>query len=98
MQADAHAAACGHKKATATRRASAPGAPQPRPSSSALPGGRDFVHANMVDAGTHRKATAAPERDGSEYLAKANYGRVPSYLHERNMELAAKFARQEVRS
>lgn len=56
---------------------------------------RDFVHENIVDAGTFRKSSDLPKKDGSEFLSKVNYGRVPTYLHERKMELAANYARQQ---
>ena len=66
-----------------------------RPSS--RPGERDFVAENIMEAGTHCKSSEAPGPDGSEYLHKTNYGRVPTYLHKRNMELAANYAKQQVR-
>lgn len=52
---------------------------------------------NIVDAGTHRKTPCKAALDGSEFLSKANYGRVPTYLHARNLELAAQYAKQRVR-
>ena len=61
-------------------------------------GRRDFVHQNIVDAGTRRKSSATPADgdDASKFLQKSNYGQVPTYLHERKMELAADHARQQV--
>lgn len=61
---------------------------------------RDFVHQNIVDAGTRRKssATTAEGEDASKFLQKSNYGQVPTYLHERKMELAADYAREQVRA
>jgi hypothetical protein len=48
-----------------------------------------------MDAGTYRRQSMEPT-SSSNYLSKVDYGRVPTYLHERNMELAAKYARQQV--
>lgn len=74
-------------------------APVRRPSAngksrSSATGERDFVHANIVDAGTHRKPSA-PQADGATFRHKSDYGKVPTYLHERKMELAATYARQQ---
>jgi hypothetical protein len=54
------------------------------------------VKENIIDAGTYHKQSVEPTSSSSGYLSKADYGRVPTYLHERNMELAAKYARQQV--
>lgn len=60
-----------------------------------MTGERDFVHQNIVDAGTHGKPSA-PQTDDAKFLQKSDYGKVPTYLHERKMELAATYARQQV--
>jgi hypothetical protein len=83
----------GTRRRSGSKRASTSGATRPH----TPPDGRDFVRQNIVEAGTHRKTSDAPAPDGSEFLSKSNYGRVPSYLHERNMELAANYAKQQVR-
>lgn len=64
-------------------------------SRSSATGERDFVQANIVDAGTHRKPSA-PQADDATFRHKSDYGKVPTYLHERKMELAATYARQQV--
>jgi hypothetical protein len=77
-----------------------PGARPKKPSGtnrSSGGGGRDFVQENIVDAGTRRKAATKAAEDPSAFTKKADYGRVPTYLHERKMELAATYARQQVR-
>ena len=50
-----------------------------------------------MDAGTRMREEPAAKKDGSEFLHKSNYGRVPIYLHERKMEMAANYARSMVR-
>jgi hypothetical protein len=57
---------------------------------------RDFVQENILDAGIHQKKDISSRPDGSEFLKKADYGRVPTYLHARNMELAATYAKRQV--
>lgn len=60
-------------------------------------GKRNFVAENIMDAGTHQKPATDAASDSAKYLHKANYGRVPTYLHDRKMELAAKYAKHQVR-
>lgn len=38
-----------------------------------------------------RAPPRTPSDDGSKYLAKRDYGRVPAYLVERKMEMAADY-------
>jgi hypothetical protein len=79
--------------------------PRHRPASSQLPtqmqlsldGSRNFVAENIVDAGTQRRASTASAQAEPQFVRKKDYGRVPTYLHERKMELAAGYAKQQVR-
>ena len=64
-------------------------------SRTSITGERDFVHENIVDAGTHQRP-AQQHLDETAFVHKSDYGRVPEYLHERKMELAATYARQQV--
>jgi hypothetical protein len=59
-------------------------------------GGRDFVMQNIVDAGTQRRTSTAEDPADSRFVQKPDYGRVPTYLHDRKMELAAGYAKQQV--
>ena len=94
-QEEAQAAALGRpmRRSTSQRSSATGAAPRQR----TPPEGRDFVRENIVDAGTHTKEQPDIKDNNAKYLSKANYGRVPSYLHERNMELAANYAKQQVR-
>ncbi|MEW5301363.1 MAG: hypothetical protein WDW36_004226 [Sanguina aurantia] len=66
-------------------------APQPQRSPSD-DGGRNFVQENKMGAVAPARALArTPSDDGSKYLAKRDYGRVPAYLVERKMEMAADY-------
>lgn len=56
-------------------------------------GGRNFVQENKMGAVAPVRAPVrhATDDDGSKYLAKRDYGRVPAYLVERKMEMAADY-------
>ncbi|CAG9463960.1 unnamed protein product [Pedinophyceae sp. YPF-701] len=58
------------------------------------PGQRDYISENIRDAACSRPVKPTSEADDSEYLMKPDYGRVPMYLRERQIELAADKARR----
>eukprot|EP00955_Chlamydomonas_euryale_P002723 29023-Chlamydomonas_euryale.AAC.18 len=62
-----------------------PQVPQPRPVSDGSH--RDFVRENRVVAPVRQASPAKAADDGSKYLTKPDFGRVPNYLLQRKVQL-----------
>lgn len=54
-------------------------------------GGRNFVEENRIAAGTSSRSSRTGDTNAKAFIEKRDYGKVPQYLMERKMELAADY-------